>query len=157
MSDKLDVINYELLGNELSIGTVEQCTYGLLGASIASKCDNYKGTIVTVDVEHAKKLLDLSSYIFGSNDMVTSQVACQMALSGLHKLDVDICIATVGSFKSKNDVAWICIAVKSKNDVSFNYDKVNVNTIKSESISKILDNALTNLISELKKSEVNYG
>ena len=163
MKDKLKVLALELLNSGLSVGTIEHCTSGLLGASIHSMCgitNIYGGTIVTVDSEHVKKLLDVSDNVLKNNGLVSSQTACQMALDGLYKLNVDLCISTVGNvFPSYNaeeeldNTVWICVATMREKKVDFKYSKIEVNGLRGENIEKAINEALDAAISEIKRIE----
>lgn len=155
MKDKLKILGKKLINAELTVGTVEHCTSGLLGASISSICGLncvYKGTIVTVDAEHMENLVEVSQNIFKHNGLVSSQVACQMALGGLYKLNVDICTSVVGNVDSNDDqdnVVWICIAIMTNKKVDFKYDKLNVNGLRGKNIEVVINRTLDILIDEI--------
>lgn len=160
MKDKLRVLGLELLNAGLTIGTVEHCTSGLLGASISSMCGLsivYKGTIVTVDAEHMEKLVEVSQNVFKANGLVSSQVACQMALGGLYKLNVDICVAIVGNVvppiaeEEPNNTVWICVASMNDKKVDFRYSKIDVEGLRGENIEAALNEALDITIEEIKR------
>lgn len=162
MNDKLKVIGLELLNRSLSIGTIEHCTSGLLGAAISSMCGLstvYNGTIVCVDMEHIKNLMDVPSSVFKNNGLVSSQVACQMALSGLRKLDTDICVSVVGNVvptmadDDSDNLVWICVATMTSKKVEFRYEKLEVTGLRGQNIQNVIDKALDVIISEIKRNE----
>jgi PncC family amidohydrolase len=160
MRDKLRVLGLELLNAGLTIGTVEHCTSGLLGASISSMCGLstvYGGTIVTVDAEHMEKMLEISHNVFKNNGLVSSQTACQMALNGLYKLNTDICVAVVGNVvppmaadEDPDDTVWICVATLTDKKVDFKYSKINVDGLRGRNIEAAINEALDITIGEIK-------
>lgn len=164
MRDKLRVLGLELLNSGLTIGTVEHCTSGLLGASISSMCGLstvYSGTIVTVDAEHMEKMLEISHNVFKNNGIVSSQTACQMALNGLYKLNTDICVAVVGNVvppmgadEDPDDTVWICVATLTDKKVDFKYSKINVNGLRGRNIEAAINEALDITIDEIKRITV---
>jgi PncC family amidohydrolase len=164
MRDKLRVLGLELLNSGLTIGTVEHCTSGLLGASISSMCGLstvYSGTIVTVDAEHMEKMLEISHNVFKNNGLVSSQTACQMALNGLYKLNTDICVAVVGNVvppmaadEDPDDTVWICVATLTDKKVDFKYSKINVDGLRGRNIEAAINEALDITIGEIKRITV---
>lgn len=164
MEDKLKILGVELLNSNLTIGTVEHCTSGLLGASISSMCGLdtvYCGTIVVVDQPHIEKLLDVSPNAIKNNGLVSSQVACQMALNGLYKLNTDICVAVVGNVSPTEDfnedthnVVWVCIATMTDKKVDFKYSKIQVDGLRGQNIETVIESALDALIVEVKRITV---
>ena len=163
MKDKLKVLGLELLNSDFTIGTVEHCTSGLLGASISSICgisSIYKGTIVAVDSEHMEKLLDVSHNVFKNNGLVSSQVACQLALGGLYKLNVNVCVSIVGNVvppigeEEPNNRVWICVATMRDKKVDFKYEKMDVNGLRGKNIEAAIIKALDTTIEEIKRIEV---
>jgi len=161
MRDKLRVLGLELLNAGLTIGTVEHCTSGLLGASISSMCGLstvYGGTIVTVDADRMEKMLEVSHNVFKNNGLVSSQTACQMALNGIYKLNVDICIAVVGNVvppmvadEDPNNTVWICVATLTDKKVDFRYSKINVDGLRGKNIEAAINEALDITIEEIKR------
>lgn len=164
MRDKLRILGLELLNSGLTIGTVEHCTSGLLGASISSMCGLstvYSGTIVTVDAEHMEKMLEISHNVFKNNGLVSSQTACQMALNGLYKLNTDICVAVVGNVvppmaadEDLDDTVWICVATLTDKKVDFKYSKINVDGLRGRNIEAAINEALDITIGEIKRITV---
>jgi len=161
MKSKLRELGLNLLNAGLTVGTVEHCTSGLLGASISSMCGLetvYGGTIVAVDARRMEKLLDVSHNLFGRNGVVSSKVACQMALGGLYKLEVDVCVSVVGnvvppmsSEVEPDNTVWICVAVMNDKKVDFKYQKLEVEGRRGENIETCINEALDVLLNEVKR------
>ena len=73
----------ELLKNDLTIGTAESCTAGLISAAIASisgASRYHRGGIVAYATDLKEKLLDVGHNTIRDYDVVSSNVAMQMAL-----------------------------------------------------------------------------
>lgn len=122
-----------LMDKNYTMATIEECTCGLVGASVASQDYAqrwYKGTIVTYTEDMATKLLEIPQYTIERNDFVSCQVAQQMALCGLYKFDVNICTSIVGyveGFGSTNVPAGevqICVAKMDTKAIEFKYKKL---------------------------------
>ena len=164
MRDKLRTLGLELLNASLTIGTVEHCTSGLLGAAISSMCGLstvYGGTIVTANGKVMETLVDVSPNAIKNNGLVSSQVASQMAIGGLYKLGVDICAAIVGNVvppmdadEEPDNTVWICIVIGSDKRVDFKYKKIEVNGLRGENIETAINEALDVIIKEVK--EINF-
>ena len=159
MRDKLTTLSLGLFNNNLTIGTIEHCTSGLLGASISSICGIskvYGGTIVTVDGAHMEKLLDISPFVIQQNGFNSSKVASELALVGLYKLNVDVCVSVIGDVTpSANDndkgLVWICVATNNGKKVNFRYEKLEVSGFRSENIETALNKALDVTISAMEE------
>ena len=122
MRDKLRVLGVELLNSNLTIGTVEHCTSGLLGASISSMCGLdtvYCGTIVVVDQPHMEKLLDVSP--------------------------------TEDFNEETHNIVWVCIATMTDKKVDFKYSKIQVDGLRGQNIETVIESALDTLIVEVKR------
>ena len=142
-----------LTSHNLTIGTAEACTYGLIGASIASAnlgCNHkwYKGSIVAPTPRLQMKLLDVSKAALENNGEISSQVAFQMALSGLYALESDVCIGVVGDVngygkdKTAPTTAWVCVCMKSEKQTKFGYHKLTLNDTRGENIRKCIVEAV---------------
>lgn len=125
-----------LATKEYTMCTAEECTCGLIGASIASQNyaqKYYKGSITAYTQEQVEKVLNVPLYTIERNDLVSCQVAQQMALEALYKFNVNIATSVVGYVEGfgSSDVGagevQICVA-KNSNDraVSFKYHKIHV-------------------------------
>jgi PncC family amidohydrolase len=124
-----------LMSKEFTMCTAEECTCGLLGATIASQEYAqrwYKGTITTYTEEEAVKVLDVMPSAIMRNDFVSCQVAQQMAMRANNMFETNICTAVVGyvdgygSTDVKAGDVQICVAKSTKSGISFNYKKINV-------------------------------
>lgn len=161
MEELVKTIAEELLKKGITIGTAESCTAGLIGASLASisgASKYYKGSIVSYATELKTKLLDVSENCIRDNDVVSAQVAQAMALGGLYKLDVDMCVAitgyageTGGSEKSPRGTIWICSAKYDASRVDFKYRMLIVNESRGKNIEKCVKNALEVVIEHLNR------
>lgn len=140
----LNELIFELNKKRIRIGTVECCTCGLLGASIASVANSaefpmYKGSI-TINQGYNDDLmrtLDVSPNAIKNNGVVSSQVACQMAIGGLYKLDLNLCVAVVGDIK--NGVVWLCSARQGDKTLNFRYKQLILEGTNSEKYNKIIE------------------
>jgi len=120
----VSVIAIKLLSKNLTIGTVESCTSGLLAhelCGIPGSSAYFKGALVTYSNELKKKLANVDEKIIVKNGAVSREVACSMAEEGRKILGVDICIATTGisgpsggSDEKPVGFVWVAIATKDK-------------------------------------------
>lgn len=139
----LNELTFELNNKGLSIGSVEQCSYGLIGASIASKCGvngPYKGTLTVCGKESVNDIAEVSENIVKNYGMVSSHVARQMAVGGIYKLKVNLCIAVVGDLE--NGVFWICTARETPKMLNFRYKTITLKGGNSEKMERVLYEAL---------------
>ena len=143
-----------LATKEYTMCTAEECTCGLVGASIASQDyaqKYYKGTITTYTQESLEKVLNVPSYVIERNDLVSCQVAQQMALETLYKFNVDIATSVVGYVEGfgSSDIAagevQICVAKYSHDSaISFKYSKIHVDGgDRGKNIEAAIKEALT--------------
>lgn len=148
-----------LLASGHTISTTESGTAGLIGSSIASllgsKSSPYKGTIVANTIELKKKLLDVQDIVL-KNGEVSAQVAQQMALVGLYKLDSTVCIGITadvngyGYDKSIPTEAWICVAYMVDNKVNFEYKKLVLNGKRGDNVQNCIMTSLKMTFEALK-------
>lgn len=152
-----------LLKNNFTIGTAESCTAGLISASIASisgASKYHRGGIITYATDLKEKLLDVGHSTIVNCDVVSPNVAQQMALGGLYKLECNICIAitgyagnTGGNEKVPNGTVWICVGKMGGSKVDFRYKKLNVKGTRGENIETCVREALTLAIKTIKNEE----
>lgn len=125
-----------LMTKELTICTAEECTCGLVGATIASQEYAqrwYKGTITTYTEMEAAEVLDVMPSAILRCGFVSCQVVQQMAMKALKTFNANIAVAIVGyvdgygSTDIKAGDVQICVAKSDSNTVKFNYNKINVN------------------------------
>lgn len=150
-----------LMTNGITIGTAEECTSGLIGACLAS--DDYaqrwyKGSIVAFSCETIEKLLEVPNYIIARNNMVSSQVASQMSLNALYKLNVDMTLSIigyvdgVGSSDVEKGTVQMAIAKMKKNSVRLSYKKIIVNEgTRGKNLELCIKKALEFILSSLKE------
>ncbi len=143
-----------------TLSTAESLTGGKIAASLVSVAGSsayYKGSFITYSAKLKEKLLGVSKEVIKNNTVVSAEVAKEMAVGCLNKLDTDYAIAVTGNAGPTTDhndksVGLVYIAVASKNDVEvheFNFgqprEKVINRTVTkafellSENILKIND------------------
>ena len=101
---KNDQLLEEVLGNllidqNLTIGTVESCTAGLLAnriASISGASKYFKGALLTYSDEIKEQIAQVSSETIDKFGAVSEEVAIEMAKNGRRLLAVDYCLSTTG-------------------------------------------------------------
>lgn len=112
----------KLKEKKLTIGSVESMTGGLFAASITSIAGAskvYKGSIVSYSPKIKEKVVSVSKDTIKQYDVVSKQVAEEMAVKGLKLLDVDICVSVTGnagptSEPGKAGVGEVYIGVATK-------------------------------------------
>ncbi len=131
--DKLpEVIGAKLKEKNLSIGTVESCTGGMLAAQISSisgASEYFMGSLLTYSNEMKSKLAAVDARLIEEFGAVSQEVACAMAEGGRNKLNVSVCISTTGiagptgGTKTKPvGLVWIAIATSTRTiSKSFQY------------------------------------
>lgn len=108
----------------LTVGTVESCTAGLIGASIASisgASRYFVGGLTTYTNELKEKLAGVNKETIERCDVVSRQVATEMAEGGLKALGCKFCIAitgymgnTGGNERVPNGTIHICVATMER-------------------------------------------
>lgn len=155
MEEELKHLVFKLASNNVKIGTVEQCTCGLLGASFGSICGcqgNYKGTLTLCEGKTMESLLNVSETAISAYTIVSSQVAAQLALNGLNKLNVDMCISIVGFVP--NGSAWVCSALRRGKEVTFKYERLSLRGTRGENVVQVLTESIKTAIKHLEET---YG
>jgi len=123
--DTLPSIIGQLLNkNELTIGTVESCTSGLLASyitSISGSSEYYQGSLLTYSNELKTKLAKVSVNSITEHGAVSETVVREMAEGGRDVLKVDVCISTTGiagptggTDDKPAGMVWVAIATKEK-------------------------------------------
>lgn len=124
-----------LMNKEFTMCTAEECTCGLVGATVASQDYAqrwYKGSITTYTEEEAVRVLEVMPSAILRCDFVSCNVAQQMAMKALNMFKTNIATAIVGyvdgygSSDVKAGDVQICVAKSSDNSISFKYKKINV-------------------------------
>ena len=108
----------------MTIGTAESCTGGALAAelvSIPGSSDYFSGGILTYSNKLKQDLAEVKEADLIQFGAVSREVVEQMALNGLKKLGVDVCISTSGvagptggSDEKPVGTVWIAIALKNR-------------------------------------------
>jgi PncC family amidohydrolase len=163
MEDLVKELAIELLNNNLTIGTAESCTAGLISAAIASRSGAskyHRGGFITYATDLKEKLLDVGHNTIVDHDVVSSQVAMQMALGGLYKLECNICIAitgyageTGGNDKVPRGTVWICIGRLGGPSINFRYKKLELHGTRGENIETCVREALALAIKTIRNEE----
>ncbi len=93
------IIGKLLKDRNLKIGTVESCTSGLLAnqiVSVSGASEYFEGSLLTYSYDIKESLLDIKKETLLTNGAVSEIIAQEMAVGGLKKLGVDVCISTTG-------------------------------------------------------------
>ena len=93
------IIGKQLIEKNLSIGTVESCTAGMLASQISSipgASAYYEGALLTYSYKIKTSLAKVPAEQIQKEGAVSEPVAIQMAENGREILGVDICISTTG-------------------------------------------------------------
>ena len=99
MSGAAEEIGVLLRRHQLTVGTVESATGGLIASlitDISGSSDYFQGAIVTYSNESKMKLVGVMKETLTTDGAVSAAVAEQMASGGRSALGVDICIADTG-------------------------------------------------------------
>jgi nicotinamide-nucleotide amidase len=118
------VVGNLLKEKNLSIGTVESCTTGLLASQISSisgASDYFQGSLLTYSNKLKVKLAHVSAENIVNFGAVSEQVAREMAEGGRKNLGVDVCISTTGiagptggTDEKPVGLVWIGIALPNR-------------------------------------------
>ena len=162
MEDLVKELSTELISRGLTIGTAESCTAGLISAALASisgASKYHRGGVIVYATDLKEKLLNVGHNTIVNHDVVSSEVASQMALGGIYELETDVCIAitgyagnTGGNDKVPNGTIWICVAMLTDKQVNFNYKKLELHGSRGENIETCVIEALKLAINTLKGS-----
>lgn len=106
----------------LTLGTVESCTGGLIGATLTAidgSSTAFMGGIITYanDIKH--RLADVPTDTIETYGAVSEQTAIAMAQGGRKRLDVDLCVSVTGiagpqGGSAEKPVGLVHFAVASK-------------------------------------------
>ena len=118
------IIGKLLKDRNLKIGTVESCTSGLLAnqiVSVSGASEYFEGSLLTYSYDIKESLLDIKKETLLTNGAVSEIIAQEMALGGLKKIGVDVCISTTGiagplggTEDKPVGLVWIGIATKNQ-------------------------------------------
>ncbi|CAL2085737.1 competence/damage-inducible protein A [Tenacibaculum sp. 190524A02b] len=117
-----------------TVATAESLTGGKIAStlvSVAGSSAYYKGSYITYTAELKEQLLNVSSKTINNHSVVSAQVAEEMAVGCLEKLQVDYAVAVTGNAGPTTDhndksVGLVYIAIASKEEViveEFNFGK----------------------------------
>ena len=116
------IIGQQLIDKNLTIGTVESCTAGMLASQISSipgASAYYEGALLTYSYKIKSRLANVSAELIQKEGAVSEPVAIQMAENGRDILGADICISTTGiagpgggTETKPVGMVWIAIATK---------------------------------------------
>lgn len=109
----------------LSIGTVESCTAGNIAQVLVNQpgsSEYFRGSLLTYQTSLKSELLGIDEARIDQFDVVSEEIAIEMAEAGRIKLGVDICISTTGimgptSGDSVHPVGTTWIGIATKNQV----------------------------------------
>lgn len=148
----------------LTISTAESCTAGGIAnriASVAGSSDYLVGGVVTYATEAKYQLLNVSPETVKENNVVSPNVALEMAIGAMKLFDTDVSIGITG-YAGPNDVdgikagtIYICVATRSKRDLDLPdaYKIVNCNfesSDREDNISKAIYNTILLTVDEIK-------
>lgn len=112
----------KLKARKLTIGSIESMTGGLFASSITSvpgASKVFKGSVVSYSPEIKEKVVGVNKNTIEQFDVVSKEVAEEMASKGLKLLNVDICVSVTGnagptSEPGKAGVGEVYIGVATK-------------------------------------------
>jgi len=112
----------KLKEKKFTIGSVESMTGGLFASSLTSvpgASKVFKGSVVSYSPEIKVKVVGVNKNTIDTFNVVSKQVAEEMATKGLTLLDVDICVSVTGnagptSEPGKAGVGEVYIGVANK-------------------------------------------
>ena len=148
MEERIKILSAELghilRSNSLEICTAESCTAGGIGNAIAatSGASEYLcGGVITYAVEAKEKLLGVEELTICKNNVVSSNVALEMALGAIKLFSADIAVSVTG-LAGPNDVdgmpagtIYVCVALKSRPDLA-NPDVINIRNLDPRSTDR---------------------
>jgi PncC family amidohydrolase len=85
--------------NAVTIGVVESCTGGLLGAAITAMPGSssvFQGGFLTYSNRLKEELVGVNPETLNAFGAVSEQTACEMALGGRNRLGVDLAVSITG-------------------------------------------------------------
>lgn len=113
----------------LTITTAESCTAGGVAnsiASIAGSSDYLVGGVVTYATEAKYKLLNVSPNTVNEHNVVSANVALEMATGAMNLFKTDVAIGITGIAGPSDDgeerpagTIYICVAIKTKKTLAF--------------------------------------
>lgn len=112
--------------NGVTIGVVESCTGGLLGAAITAMPGSssvFQGGFLTYSNRLKQSLVGVSGQTLAAHGAVSEQTAHEMATGARERLDVDLVISITGvagpgGGTVDKPVGMVCFGLASKNGVT---------------------------------------
>ena len=141
------------LENNVTFGTAESCTGGLISASvtdIAGASAVFFGGIVSYDNSVKKKLLGVPSQTLDEKGAVSPETAGAMSAGARRALGVDYAVAVTGFAGPGGDhvgLVYISVATPDRILVTENHFAGNREAVRLQTVEK----ALSLLISEIEK------
>lgn len=142
----------KLKEKNLTIGSVESMTGGLFAASITSvpgASKVFKGSVVSYSPEIKENVVGVNENTIKQFDVVSKQVAEEMAVKGLKVLNVDICVSVTGNAgptsepgKAGVGEVYIGVATKQKCVVSKNVFSGNREEIRKKTLLAMQEDVL---------------
>lgn len=145
MDEKLKRLEDVLCKKGYSIGTIENCTCGLVGAAIGSVCPYqsvYKGTITAFNDNLLRSVSNITEGVIENNGLYSAQSAMQIALDGLSLLNTDICICVIGNASLDDGSIWVCCCKCVDGGTTFRYAKIDNVSERSVNIENAINGAL---------------
>lgn len=143
----------ELMNRHFTIATAEECTCGLIGASVASLDFPqrwYKGTITAYSQSDINKVFGVPYYIIEKNGLVSASIAQRITLEALYKFDANIAVGVVGDVDGYNKDVQICVGKMVDNSMDFAYGKITLDwKDRGKAIETIICEALTLAINHI--------
>ncbi len=139
-----------------TLSTAESLTGGKIASTLVAVPGSsvyYKGSFVTYTAELKEQLLGVSKQLIDKCTVVSAEVAKEMAIGCLNKLDTDYAIAVTGNAGPTTDhndksVGLVYIAIASKNDVEvyeFNFGQPREKVI-NRTVTKALELLRKNIL-----------
>ena len=143
-----EVIVNMLKERNLSLSTAESCTGGSIARMITSVpgCSYiYKGSVIAYDSKVKEELLNVNHDDIEKYNVVSQEVAEQMAIGARNLMNTDFALSTTGiagpdGGTEKNPVGTVCIALATPNEViskRHNFGKDRQNNIERASITTL--------------------
>lgn len=118
-------LGHLLKEKNLTIGTVESCTGGAIAQRIVSTAGSsayFEGSIISYSYDLKEELVNVNHNDLWEHGAVSQTVVEQMALGGLKRLGVDVCISTSGiagpeGGTEDKPVGTVWVGIATKNNV----------------------------------------
>jgi nicotinamide-nucleotide amidase len=147
-----------LSSQKKTVGTAESLTGGKIAAtmvSISGASSYFKGSFVTYSAEAKQQMLGVSEATIENHTVVSKEVAKEMAIAALKKLQTDYAIAVTGNAgpttdKTDKSVGDVFIAIASEDTVFV--EKFNFGQPREKVINRTVNKSLEILQKELLKN-----